>query len=239
MTMINLAGYGGVLFPDQYAFKITVRKLIDQYCEPSRSCVSLIKDILISSIEASGQKRFKSYPRFEQEVSSLIKKKIADNEEITVKHLMTHIEAQKAFMNTKHPLYSPNTVEETTSSVSGGPGSGLALKNTTEPDSGYAVVKWLTSGQKPNGDSTLSTVVKSMKLYISKDYKHHQVLFFLSQIQKGHMGTKSNQKCSLLFLVEQIGMKLGRLGSNGILLPCRLDAISESRNLYRQNFVPI
>ena len=51
------------------------------------------------------------------------------------------------------------------------------------------------------------------------------------------MGTNSNQKCSLLFLAEQIGVKLGRLGSYDILLPCRLDAIflSESRNLYQQN----
>ena len=36
-----------------------------------------------------------------------------------------------------------------------------------------------------------------------------------------------------LFLAEQIGIHLGRLGNNDILLPCRLDAIliSESRNL--------
>ena len=54
------------------------------------------------------------------------------------------------------------------------------------------------------------------------------------------MGTNSNQKCSLLFLEEQIGIKLGRLGSYDILLPCQLDAIllSESRNLYRQSLCP-
>ena len=47
------------------------------------------------------------------------------------------------------------------------------------------------------------------------------------------MGTNSNQKCCLLFLEEQIGIELGRLGSYDILLPGRLDAIffPESRNL--------
>ena len=51
------------------------------------------------------------------------------------------------------------------------------------------------------------------------------------------MGTNSNQNCCLLFLAEQIGIRLGRLGSYDSLLPCRLDAIflSESRNLYRQS----
>ena len=54
------------------------------------------------------------------------------------------------------------------------------------------------------------------------------------------MGTNSNQKCSLLFLAEQIGSKLGRLGSYDFLLPCRPDAffVSESRNLYQQNLSP-
>ena len=39
------------------------------------------------------------------------------------------------------------------------------------------------------------------------------------------MGTNLNQTCCLLFLAEEIGVKLGRLGSYDILLPCRLDAI--------------
>ena len=57
---------------------------------------------------------------------------------------------------------------------------------------------------------------------------------------RGNYNSNSNQKCSLQFLAEQIGMKLGRLGSNDFLLPCRLDAISlpESRNLYQQNLCP-
>ena len=44
------------------------------------------------------------------------------------------------------------------------------------------------------------------------------------------MGTNSNQKWRLLFRAEQIGIKLGRLGSYDILLPCRLDAIFLSWN---------
>ena len=54
------------------------------------------------------------------------------------------------------------------------------------------------------------------------------------------MSTNSNQKSCLLFWGEQIGIKLGRLGSYDILLPGRLDAIflSESRNLYRQSLCP-
>ena len=57
---------------------------------------------------------------------------------------------------------------------------------------------------------------------------------------KNHMSTNSNQKCCLLFWAEQIGIRLGRLGSYDTLLPCRLDAIFslESRNLYRQNLCP-
>ena len=53
-------------------------------------------------VEDSSQK-LGGYPKLRDEVLYLVSTKMLTNEESTVKHLYDHVEAQKSFMNTKHP----------------------------------------------------------------------------------------------------------------------------------------
>ena len=49
-----------------------------------------------------------NYPQLREEVSRLVKSKMAAFQNTTIHHLMVHIEAQKAFMNMKHPEIRQN-----------------------------------------------------------------------------------------------------------------------------------
>ena len=56
MAIINLSGYATSIFPDQTAFNMAVRSLIENYETPLKSAVAIIKDILIKAVEDANKK---------------------------------------------------------------------------------------------------------------------------------------------------------------------------------------
>ena len=79
--------------------------LLEQYKSPVVSCVTHIRKLLDNIMEDSLTSLAK-YPELRKLVLSLVTAELNKNEAMTNQQLETHIEAQKAFMNTKHPDFS-------------------------------------------------------------------------------------------------------------------------------------
>ena len=102
-ALANLSGYQGAIFPHQLAFDISVKKLVDRYETPVKHGVNIIKGIMFLCVEECSESRFKSYPKLRNVVSDLVKSIIEKNVKFTNSNLTCYLEAQKAFINIKHP----------------------------------------------------------------------------------------------------------------------------------------
>ncbi len=103
IALANLNAIRNPLFPDQKSFDTTVRTLTERYKSPLRESVGIIKSTLITAIEETSKNYLDAYPRLHAEVVYLINDNLNKCEEKTWHHLNSHVEAQKAFMNTRHP----------------------------------------------------------------------------------------------------------------------------------------
>ena len=65
--------------------------------------VNIIKGIMFLCVEECSESRFKSYPKLRNVVSDLVKSIIERNVKLTNSNLTCYLEAQKAFINIKHP----------------------------------------------------------------------------------------------------------------------------------------
>ena len=102
LAISHLHGFRTALFVPEQAFDKIVQILMDQYKSPLVSCVSHIRRLLNDIIEDSLISLLK-YPELKKQVLSLVTRELDSNESRTNQQLVTHIEAQKSFMNTKHP----------------------------------------------------------------------------------------------------------------------------------------
>ena len=105
LAISHLHGFRTALFVPEQAFDKIVQILLDQYKSPVVSCVTHIRKLLDNIMEDSLTSLAK-YPELKKEVLSLVTAELNKNESLTNQQLETHIEAQKAFMNTKHPDFS-------------------------------------------------------------------------------------------------------------------------------------
>ena len=105
LTLVNLPGYRNSLFPNQDAIDIAIRQLIENYREPLFSSLEAIKTIFIQAIEDAAKLYFGTYPTLLNRMLCLINDSILRNETETVGHLMSFVDAHKAFINTKHPNF--------------------------------------------------------------------------------------------------------------------------------------
>ena len=102
----NLSGYRTQIFTDQLAFDAIVRELTEQYKSPIKNSVMYIRKFLTAAVEESAKNVFGNYPKLKQLTLKKINLNIDNNEETTIVHLMTHVDAHKAFINSKHPHFS-------------------------------------------------------------------------------------------------------------------------------------
>ena len=104
LAVVNLNGVNNALFVPQKAFEAIVKMLLEQYEAPLASCVQQIREIMEDILKDS-VKPFELYPRLRHEVLELVGKEIDKNEKRATEHLLLHINAQKSFLNTKHPYF--------------------------------------------------------------------------------------------------------------------------------------
>ena len=75
----------------------------DRYETPVKHGVNIIKGIMFLCAEECSESRFKSYPKLRNVVSDLVKSIIERNVKLTNSNLTCYLEAQKSFINIKHP----------------------------------------------------------------------------------------------------------------------------------------
>ena len=102
LAISNLHGVRNPLFIPEKAFDKIVQSLLDQYRVPLVSCVRRVRTILDDVLEESSAICAK-YPKLKAEVVQLVSTEIDKREKETNRQLVQHIEAQKSFMNTRHP----------------------------------------------------------------------------------------------------------------------------------------
>ena len=101
-AIANSHGYRTPLFVPEKAFDKIVQKLLGKYEAPLITCVQRIREILEDVLDES-MVVLNRYPTLKSEVIRLVKKEMDSNTKKAEAQLLLHIEAQKAFMNTRHP----------------------------------------------------------------------------------------------------------------------------------------
>jgi len=102
VAIANVHGTRNPLFVPEKAFQHIVQNILSRYEKPLASCVSLIRKDLDEVLEES-LVTLEPYPVMYEEVRRLVSGLLDTSEETTVTHLVNHVKAQKAFMNTRHP----------------------------------------------------------------------------------------------------------------------------------------
>jgi len=102
-ALANLSGYQTNLFPHQLAFDISVKKIVEKYKKPVIDAVEIIKSIMLSCAEECAEARFKSYPKLQNAAFSLVRQVIDGNARLANTNLSCYLDAQKAFINIRHP----------------------------------------------------------------------------------------------------------------------------------------
>ena len=102
-ALANLSGFQTNLFPHQLAFDISVKKIVEKYKKPVIDSVDIIKGIILSCAEECAEVRFKSYPKLQNVAFNLVRQIIDGNARLTNTNLCCYLDAQKAFINIRHP----------------------------------------------------------------------------------------------------------------------------------------
>ena len=104
-AIANSHGYRTPLFVPEKAFDKIVQKLLSKYEAPLITCVQRIREILEDVLDES-MIVLNRYPMLKNEVIRHVKKEMDANAKRAEAQLLLHIEAQKAFMNTRHPDFN-------------------------------------------------------------------------------------------------------------------------------------
>ena len=101
-AIANSHGYRTPLFVPEKAFDKIVQKLLCKYETPLITCVQRIREILEDVLDES-MTVLNRYPTLKNEVIRLVNKEMDSNTKKAEAQLLLHIDAQKSFMNTRHP----------------------------------------------------------------------------------------------------------------------------------------
>ena len=111
IAIANVHGTRNPLFVPEKAFQHIIQNILSRYEKPLASCVSLIRKDLDEVLEES-LVSLERYPVMYEEVRRLVTGLLDSSEETTVTHLVNHVKAQKAFMNTRHPDFERGSLPQ-------------------------------------------------------------------------------------------------------------------------------
>ena len=165
LAISNLHGVRNAIFVPERAFDKIVQNLLDQYRGPMVSCVHHVREILDEVLEDSLTMLTK-YPTMKEEVLRFVSSEIDKNERETNQHLVIHIQAQKAFMNTRHPDFKPVPWDE---------GAGKADNDKKENDD---FLRLSTGHKTSNGVSN----GQNSKFFVSSGEEVEEHLYFTGKL---------------------------------------------------------
>ena len=138
LAVANAHGVMNPLFVPEKAFQQVLQKMISRYEAPLTLCVALIRTELEQVVEESLEV-VSRYPKLREELGRLAREQVIKGETATVAHLETHVKAQKAFINTRHPDFGAKknpdvVVAEQVSETVDQPPAVFVVESTTVPD---------------------------------------------------------------------------------------------------------
>ncbi|RNF03893.1 putative GTP-binding protein [Trypanosoma rangeli] len=98
----NMAGMHSALFPSDQVFVALSREQISRLEEPSQKCVQFVYEELIKIIDICASK-LDSFPKLKQAVVEICRQALQEYRGPTVAHVRKIIEAEREFINVKHP----------------------------------------------------------------------------------------------------------------------------------------
>jgi len=167
LAISNLHGVRNAIFIPERAFDKIVQSLLDQYRGPLVQCVHHVREILDEVLEDS-LTMFTQYPTLREEVLRLVSIEIDKREKETNHHLVIHVQAQKAFMNTRHPAFKPVPWDE------------AATKEDNEKKEADDFLR-LSTGSKPSTSNTASNGTNS-KFFVSSGEEVEEYLYFTGKL---------------------------------------------------------
>ena len=164
MACQNSSGYNNKLFPNDLIMKAVIGDLLEHYLGPISASVGLIKGFLTEAVTDNTQNRLRNYPELREEVAQVLREKIADFEQDTINHLECLIEAEKAFINTRHPEFkwAENALQQVPSAEN-------------DSNGGFAYLRFMTNGFRPGGQGLVYVAFKSGKMIICQDQQSFKV----------------------------------------------------------------
>ena len=110
IAVANAHGCRNPLFVPEKAFHQIIRNLLAHYEDPLTSCVKIVKTELEKALKKSLEV-LKCYPVMREEVDSLVSKQLKAGEADAISQLHNFLDAQKSFMNTRHPDFTVSKVD--------------------------------------------------------------------------------------------------------------------------------
>lgn len=99
----NMAGMHATLFPSDQVFVALSKQQITRLEEPCIKCVTFVYEELSKIVEVCAGK-VDRYPNLKEAIISICKKMLLDYRKPTSTHVRTIIQAERGFINVKHPM---------------------------------------------------------------------------------------------------------------------------------------
>jgi len=180
LAISNLHGIRNPLFIPERAFDKIVQSLLDQYRGPMVQCVHHVREILDEVLEDSLTMLTK-YPQMREEVLRLVSSEIDKREKETNHHLVIHIQAQKSFMNTRHPNFKPVPWDET------------AIKEDNEKKENDDFHR-LSISSGSNKQTNNLTNGQNSKFFVSSEQDVEEYLYFTGKLNMLLPGMKGSRE---------------------------------------------
>ena len=103
MEIRNFSGHVDLIFPHQEVINKEVGILIEYTRKPLIESVGRFKKLLEKAVDETSKRVLDSYPHLQQTILDIVYTDILECEKRTIDQLVGHIEAHKAYINTRHP----------------------------------------------------------------------------------------------------------------------------------------
>ena len=177
VAIANSHGVKNPLFIPEKAFDKIVQKLLDQYEAPLITCVQHIREILEDVLNES-MIVLNRYPRLKEEVMWLVKKEMDRNAKKAADQLLLHIEAQKAFMNTRHPDFKNPFLSKDSEADAGSQVAPVAHVNRVQsPVNGESNQRERKISVVPRQGNALSPPMNSSNFYVPTEQDIKELVY--------------------------------------------------------------
>ncbi|ESL10883.1 dynamin [Trypanosoma rangeli SC58] len=186
----NMAGMHSALFPSDQVFVALSREQIARLEDPSQKCVQYVYEELIKIIDICASK-LDSFPKLKQAVVEICRQALHEYRGPTVAHVRKIIEAEREFINVKHPRME-KLVQKSFLKIFGTDGE--QKSETPRPQQGGSDGKDMSKKGAPEPTATTSEDINMgdvpVTIMLGKDMSSHeqQINNVIRDMVEGYFG---------------------------------------------------